>query len=360
MDPMNFIPTPDTIPAPSWLFLFLDLFTFTLHILVINVIIGGSLIVLFSRLRSPETSLETHLIGGVASKLPTTFALGINLGIAPLLFLQVIYGHLFYSSSVLMAVYWILVIPLLIIAYYGAYIHIRKYGSSSFLSKGAIFLTSSILLYIAFVFVNNMTLMAQPEKWGAYLQNRGGTLLNIKDATFIPRYLHFITASIAVAGLFLAIVWWMRQRKNIEGAQQKVKTSLRIFGIATSIQIVIGFWFLLAIPSDFILQFMGQNLFYTIVLFIGILLAIGAVISAFLGKLIPTTLHLIPLIIAMVITRTNLRSLYLQDVFSLDSLQLSAQYGVMALFFVIFIVGLGIVGYMVNLGLKADERGATS
>jgi uncharacterized membrane protein YedE/YeeE len=126
------------------------------------------------------------------------------------------------------------------------------------------------------------------------------------------------------------------------------------------VQVVIGFWFLLAIPSEFILQFMGQNLFYTIVLFLGILLAIGAVISAFLGKLLPTFIHLIALIIAMVITRANLRSLYLQDVFTLDKLVLTPQYGVMALFFVVFVVGLAIVGYMLKLTFNAEERGATS
>ena len=360
MDPLSLVPSPDTIPAPSWLFLVLDLLTFTLHILVINVVLGGSLLLLTSRLTRGEPALDKNLHGGLASKIPTGFALGVNLGVAPLLFLQVIYGHLFYSSSVLMAVYWILIIPLLIIAYYGAYIHIRKYQKAELLSKTALFITAVILLYISFMFVNNMTLMTQPEKWNAYFENRSGTILNWGDPTLIPRYLHFLVASIAIAGLFSSIIWWFRKRKNVLEADQKIKNGLKVFGIATAVQVVIGFWFLLAIPSEFILQFMGQNLFYTIVLFLGILLAIGAIISAFLGKLLPTFIHLIALIIAMVITRTNLRSLYLQDVFTLDKLVLTPQYGVMALFFVVFVVGLVIVGYMLKLTFNAEERGATS
>ena len=71
----------------------------------------------------------------VAKKLPVMIALGINMGVPPLLFLQVVYGNLFYSSSVLMAVYWILIIPLLILAYYGTYIHIFRYGKSPWFSK---------------------------------------------------------------------------------------------------------------------------------------------------------------------------------------------------------------------------------
>jgi len=50
-------------------------------------------------------------------KIPSTFALGVTFGIAPLLFVQVLYGNLIYSSSILMGVFWLLIIPFIIIAY---------------------------------------------------------------------------------------------------------------------------------------------------------------------------------------------------------------------------------------------------
>ncbi len=359
MDPTTLIPTPDAIPAPSWLFLLLGILTFMLHILVINVALGGSLITLFSRFKS-ESSLQNSLHGAMASKIPVTFALGINLGVAPLLFLQVIYGHLFYTSSVLMAVYWILVIPLLIIAYYGAYVHIRKYDSHSVLSKVAITISALILLYIGFIFVNNMTMMAQPEKWNAYFGNRGGTILNTGEPTLIPRYLHFVTASIAIAGLFSAIVWNFRKKNNPEPAAEKIKRGLQIFAVATSVQVVIGFWFLLSLPSDFILQFMGQNMLATIFLFAGIVLAIIALIGGFLNKLSLALIPLVGTILAMVFTRANLRSMYLSDAFSLSQLELTPQYGVMTLFFAILLIGLAVVGYMVITAVKSEKEGAAA
>lgn len=356
MDPLTLIPTPDTIPAPSWLFLLLDVSTFTLHILLINIVLGGSLILLFTRAGKQSAEPENKLQEGIAGKLPVIIALAINFGVAPLLFLQVIYGHLFYTSSVLMAVYWILIIPLLIVGYYGAYYYIRKKSSAPMLSRIAILLTSLILLYIGFIFVNNMTMMAQPEKWVAYFENRGGTLLNSGDPTIIPRYLHFVTASIAIGGLFLAIVWWFRKQKNAAGAEEKIKSALRIFGIATAMQVVIGFWFLLALPSEFIIQFMGQNLFFTLLLFAGIFLGIGAIVFAFLGNLTFTAAFFVATILTMVITRANLRALYLGDAFSLSSLKVAPQYGVMALFFIIFAVGIVSVVYMVRMAISANER----
>jgi len=45
-----------------------------------------------------------------------------HLGVAPLLFLQVLYGRLFFTSSILMAGFWLAVVPLLIVAYYCAYV----------------------------------------------------------------------------------------------------------------------------------------------------------------------------------------------------------------------------------------------
>ncbi|HES59797.1 MAG TPA: hypothetical protein ENO18_05130 [Caldithrix sp.] len=358
MDVTSLIPGADTIPAPAWLFLVLDILFFTIHILLINVILGGSLITLVSRLKSKNDTLETSLHGSITGKLPTTFALGVNMGVAPLLFLQVIYGHLFYASSVLLAVYWILIIPLIILAYYGAYIHIRRYYSSAILSKTAIWITALILLYIGFVFVNNMSLMVQPEKWGAYFENREGTILNWADPTLIPRYLHFVAASVAVAGLFMAMIWTSRQKKGIEGAETKVKSSLLIFGYATIVQVVIGLWFLLAIPREYMLNFMGGDLLATIVFMLGFLSAIGAIATAFAGKFRPTLSMLIITITAMVIMRHQLRAMYLDGKFSLSSLEMTPQYSVMILFFIILAIGLYAVWYMLKTAYKKEGRAA--
>lgn len=358
MDPTNLIPSPDTIPAPAWLFLGLDIFTFIIHILIINVVVGGSLILFFSRLKNQSALQDETLHGPAAGKIPSLFALGITFGVAPLLFIQVIYGHFIYSSSVLMAVFWILIIPFLILAYYGAYIHARRYSTAQTLSIAAIGVTSLLVLYISFIFVNNMTLMVQPEKWDAYFANRGGTRLNLGDPTILPRYLHFLTASIAAAGLFMAGIWHFRQKKSAFDAGSKIKTGLRIFAIATCVQVLVGIWFLLAIPSDFIKAFMGGNLFYSIVLLIAFLLTLSVIYTAFKGKFVTTTIHLLVIILLMVINRANLRTLYLQDVFSFDDLTLQPQYGVMALFFVVFIIGLLSVGYMLRLVQRAEERRA--
>lgn len=357
MDPTTLIPSPDPIPAPSWIFMVLNVFTFILHLLLMNIILGGSLILLFYRFKDTGSELQNSFGGSLVGKLPTSYALTINLGVAPLLFLQVLYGHLFYTSSVLMAVYWILVVPLLIVAYYGAYIHQKKFAQRS-LSILVLLISTLILLYIAFVFVNNMTLMVHPENWTGYFENRGGTLLNWEDPTLWPRYLHFVVAAVAVAGLFMALIFWLREKNGQPDSEANVRAGLKIFAIATALQIIIGFWFLLALPQNIMLQFMGKNLAATIFLFAGVIFGIGAMVLAFMNKFLPTLIHLLATLILMAISRAFLRSMYLADYFQLKELQLAPQYDVLILFLVTFIIGLVAVYYMLKVGLGLKMRRA--
>lgn len=92
MNPL--VPSPDTIPVLWGYFQFLPMLTFALHLHLMNALV----------------------------------AFTVNFGVAPLLFVQVLYGHLFYASSILMAVFWLAVIPLLIAAYYAAYLYGFRFG----------------------------------------------------------------------------------------------------------------------------------------------------------------------------------------------------------------------------------------
>lgn len=163
MNPQSLIPAPDTIPAHWGIFEFLDILTFLLHLLVINIVVGGTILLFISRFRGEKEGPAVSFTSRLVHKIPTSLALGINFGVAPLLFVQVIYGNFLYTSSVLMATFWILVIPLLIVAYYGTYIHSYKHDTNRTLSIIALGISLVIFLYIAFTFVNNMTLMLHPE-----------------------------------------------------------------------------------------------------------------------------------------------------------------------------------------------------
>jgi hypothetical protein len=258
-----------------------------------------------------------------------------------------------------MAVYWILIIPLLILAYYGFYIHNGKYTKSPWFLRFSLITAIVFILYIGFMLVNNNVLMEQPEKWTAYFESRGGTLLAFPNPAFFPRYFHFTTASLAIGGLFYALVYKFK-KKVPEKREEKIKGALKIFAIATSVQVIVGFWYLLSIPKDFIPQFMGQNIIATLFLLLGILAGIAALVSGFLGKLNLTIALTLLTLLAMLVTRYNLRMMYLSDFFQTKQLKVTPQYGVLALFLVVLLAGLAAIVYMLKVGFNKSEREVVS
>lgn len=357
MNPLSLIPSPEIIPAPAWVFLVLDLLFFGIHILLINTALGSALIILSRGLKGKGGSLQNPGHDGVAGKIPILLALGINFGVAPLLFMQVIYGHLFYTSSVLMAVYWILIIPLLMLAYYGAYIFAKKSAANPLFSKAALWTAAFLVLLIGMLFVNNMTLMTQPEKWGAYFENRRGTLLNFSDPTLIPRYLHFVAASVAVGGLFMAFLARRREREGVTGSGENRGAGLTIFGYATIGQIIIGMWFLITLPGNFLLNFMGSDFFPTMVFLVGFTGAMGAVAAAFANRLRTTGVFFAITMAAMILTRHNLRTMYLTGKFALSRLSVTSQYGTMALFLAVLVGGILTIRFMIKLSSSEGHKG---
>ncbi|HOW66334.1 MAG TPA: hypothetical protein P5186_14010 [Candidatus Paceibacterota bacterium] len=356
MNPPSLVPVPEAIPAPYWLFILLENALFLVHIVLVNLVVGGSLLALFSRGANSQSPVRP-LAGLVGGRIPLFLPIAINVGIAPLLFLQVVFGHFFYTSSVLMAVYWILVIPLLILAYYGAYYYARRQEKTPRLARWILGVTTLIFLYIGFMLVNNLTLMMEPERWIAYFENRGGTFLNLDDPMVAPRYLHFVLASVAIAGLYAA---WIADRRIKQGQTDHgplKRRGLRIFGWASLAQLAVGSWFLLALPSPIVRSFMGRDMGKSLILLLGVLVGIGAAVSAFRGKLRPTIIQLAVTMIAMIITRDQLRALYLKPHFEPSSLSLNPQYGVLVLFLVVLVAGLATVAYMLRLAFARSIHG---
>ncbi|OQY57742.1 MAG: hypothetical protein B6245_15415 [Desulfobacteraceae bacterium 4572_88] len=214
MEPSILIPTPDPIPVPWGWFKFFLLSTFMAHILLMNVMVGTGIIVFFSHLRKDSQKHLEPLERDISKKLTFIIAFAVNFGVAPLLFLQVLYGHFVYVSSMLMGVYWLSIFVLLIIAYYSAYYYKLRFDALRTARIYLIGMAVLILLVIGFFFTNNMTLMLTPETWTRYFENPEGTLLNLSDSTLFPRFLHFMTASVAIGGLFIAITWSLKEKKR--------------------------------------------------------------------------------------------------------------------------------------------------
>ena len=341
----SIIPTADTIPVHWLWFQVLLIVTFFIHMILMNFLLGGSLLTVWDLFRG---KLEKRTTGSI----PTLVALTVNFGVPPLLFVQVLYGHFFYTSSVLLAVPWILVIPILILAYYGAYLFVKKSDKAPVLSKGALIFTSLSLLYIAFIFVNNSTLALTPDRWGIYFENPGGRNLNLGEPSLWSRYLHFLLAALAIGALGRAILYHFSKidTKDKEG---QIKRNLKIFGWITVAQFVFGTWFWLSMPETVWKTFMGGSFFATFMMVTGWLLALLILHSSFTGRL-TTAMILGGLeVLVMVIVRDLARAAYLKELFRPSQLENVHELSPLIAFLLVFVVGILALYYMISLIFKS-------
>ena len=332
------IPTPDTIPVAWGYFQFLLLLMFPLHLLLMNAMVGSTAIAAYACLK--RDGIWKRLAYELAKIIPLLIALAVNLGVAALLFLQVLYGHFFYTSSVLMGAFWISVIPLLLLAYYGAYIFDFRFFALKHAALAIILSTLVIFLFIAFVLSNNMTLMLNPDQWSVYFKQPAGTVLNLADPALPPRYLHFIVGGLAVGGLFVALFSRLKRTMEADVRAAAENIGMKVFTLLTGVQIVVGFWFLISLPRKVMVLFMGGNVLATVFFFAGLSLALSALVAATKRKVYACAWLVVPLIYVMSVMRDFVRTGYLQPYFSPDSLQVVPQYSPMLMFFFVLVAGL--------------------
>lgn len=353
MQPAGLIPTPDAIPVGWGWFQVLLTVTFVLHVVFMNLMLGGTIIALFNSLKGTAGNLAVARYA--SKKLPFAVALAVNAGVAPLLFLQVIYGHFVYTSSILMAAAWLSIIGLLILAYYGLYLFNYKFASWGAARNLLVGLAALILLYIGFLFTNNWTLALSPEKWGAYFAQPGGTLWNLDEPTLWPRYLHMVLGAVAVGGLGLAGFGQFRQARGVDSTAL-IDQGISWFKWTTLVQMGIGVWWLIALREDAMKLFMGGNLVATAAFGAGFLLAIVSLLLGFLKKVWPAVWSTVGTLLAMAVMREYVRYGYLREHFTPGQLKVETQYSSLILFLAVFVVGIGCVWYMLKLAANAGKE----
>ncbi len=278
------IPTLDPLPlpAPAWLLWALLTLTFVLHLLAMNLLLGGAIIGLLASSRgggrgqAPQSDRRGRRSRLIAQALPALVAATVTFGVAALLFLQVLYGRLFFTAAVLLAVPWIAVVAILIATYYSAYVgSIRARAGRAPLA--ALWLVVFGLAAIAFLYSNVMGLLLRPGEFLARAQaSASGLHLNLDDPTLIPRYLHVLFGAIAVGGLGTAI-WGsiIRRRDEAFGAWMTLHGVYWAAG-ATMVNFLPGFWWLAALPREALLGLLGQDPLATFSFASGILASLGA------------------------------------------------------------------------------------
>jgi hypothetical protein len=361
---MNGFPSVDPIPlpAPIWLFKLLHIVTLSLHFVAMQVLVGGLLIAVLLNLLGRSSSSRTAA-AAIARRLTIVMTYVINLGVPPLLFAQVLYGRAIYTSSVLIGAYWISVIPALILVYW------LLYRFAAGIEAGKSVWWMGLLAWIitggiADVYTNNMTLMLRPEVWQRmYSASPLGTHLPTDDPTKLPRFLFMMAGGFVAGGLWLI---FLAARRSFSDADRGYLSALggRIAAVAAIAQVIAAFAVYRTQPA-IVQAGLGDHLLYktaglgwfamavVILVFAGYS-AFAKPVAAWTGWLSAVIAFLS--IALMTLYRDGIRDLtLLSKGYDVWNRTVVTNWSVVGLFLVLFVVGLGVVGWLISVVARAER-----
>lgn len=252
----------DTMPLPHDLLLPLPaselalevaiVVLFLAHILFVNLMVGGALLGLVYEARGRRRPVLDRVAREIAATVTVNKSLAVVLGVGPLLVVNVIYTLYFYSANALTGSVWILLVPAVAAAFLLLYAH--KYSWDAFADRKGLHLAlgaagTAVLLLVPMIFLANVNLMLFPERW---TEVRGfATALLLPNV--LPRFVHFLVASVAVAALFLAAFFGRRGYAfddHLPGVDRvELRRELVSVGLAaTGLQLLAGPLLLLTLP----------------------------------------------------------------------------------------------------------------
>ena len=245
---------PLPLPVPAGLLTVLLVVFFLIHILFINLMVGGSVLVAIAEWIGLKNKRWDHLAHAVARTVTVNKSLAVVMGIGPLLCINLLYTIQWYSANSLTGHAWLLIVPLVIVAFLLTYLH--KYTWERW-SDGAMkkaHLTIAVLAAVMFlcipvIFLANVNLMLFPDQWSKVR----GFFSSLSIGNVFPRYLHFVCASMALTGLFF-VGWFGRERFDLQNLPGFTRPELkRIFykvaAYVTMVQFIAGPLLLFTLPS---------------------------------------------------------------------------------------------------------------
>ena len=343
------LPDSAFLSAPLWLVTTLHIVTLALHFVAMNFLLGGIIIVLHAGLRKrwAHPTLQKFV-----RLLPSAMAATVSLGVAPLLFLQLVYPRQAYAAAITSAWFWLNVVTAVIIAYYALYRASFRGERTGKTSLPALGLALCGLVYVSLVYSAVFSMVERPGLIRElYARDQSGLVWNPATQDYVLRWLHMILGAVTVGGFFVGLLGKDEPATYQTGKRYFVGGMLfaAVTGIAYLVSLRPILPSLMRTPASW-----GLTL--------SIVLALGALHFFFKRKFCASGIMLLVSLIGMVHARHVVRLLKLSGEFDPGQWRVAPQWGPLALFVICFVIALGVIAYMLRLffGASASSKSAAS
>lgn len=363
MDPQSLIgpESPLGYPAPYWLMAILKVLGFTLHATAMGLWYAGVPVALFLRWRGGQSQLLSRRL---MNPMPVIIALGVNFGIVPLLFLQVMYYQAFYPATILMAWPWFLVIVLLTLAYYGVYIYVIGLRRDTLTRPRAAAGWAAMLAFLAigFLFANAMSLTANVDAWSELWRSTSeagaplGTALNTGDPTLWPRWLMTFGLSLTTVGAYLAFdAAFFARNDSVDYRNWASRMAANVYTVGIVWFAATGLWYTLGTWPTAVkaAMFSGPLLVLTVVTAVApgivwLLLMRGRSMVPSKGLALGVAVGQFGVIALNAVSRQIVQNIELAPYLNVTDASVDIQWSPMILFLLLFVVGIGVIVWMLR------------
>ncbi|UOG90707.1 MAG: hypothetical protein L3K52_10890 [Candidatus Thiothrix sulfatifontis] len=227
------------VPSHPVLFLILGVLTFALHMIAVQVMLGASGLVIWGALS--KAAYKRQLAAAMLGVAKIAVSVAVVLGVAPLLFVQVIYDPFWYTSNVLSAWWVIGFILILIVGYLLMYFFYAKnhhLETQKTICPGSMVLSLVLLLVVGFIMHVLTYQMLSPDQWMQWYAPNGeidASGRKLHDYN-LWRFAFFISLSVlVVSGWVFAYRHYISHRIDVDnGYLQWLR------GLATTLSFVGG------------------------------------------------------------------------------------------------------------------------
>jgi hypothetical protein len=335
------LPNYEFLSAPLWLITTLHLLTLSLHLVAMNFLLGGVIVVVHGAMRGrgqrPALARWTQL-------LPTAMAATVTIGVAPLLFLQLVYPRQAYAAAIVSGWFWLLIVAAVIVVYTALYVAAVRSEKSGKIHLPALLVALIGLLYVSIAYGSIFAMAERPELiHQLYAKVQSGLVWNPATGDYLLRWLHMVLGAVTVGGFCVAAL-------NRDDAEM-YQTGKSFFVGGMALGSLVGLTYLVSLAPYLVALMHTPGIW---ALMAAIACALGALHFFFAKNLAASGAMLFVSLFGMVYARHTVRLVKLAGQFDPGSWRVAPQWGPFLLFLVCFVAALATMMYMLQLFFARD------
>lgn len=222
--------------ATAW-YLTLYVLTLVVHVVFMHYVLAGTAwMAVSSIMRQRESSMVRIL----RAWMPAALSAAITAGVAPLLFVQILYKHSFYSANLLLFNRWMSILPVLIVGFYLLYLakSRRVMGWPVVLRTAVLLAAFGCFAFTGYSWTENHILSLRGSQWpDVFVQDS----LFYSNREILPRLALWFAGSVAT--LVTMVGWQLRHEQQRTIDDSEMQTPPRIPAMAALVGIGISMVF---------------------------------------------------------------------------------------------------------------------